>query len=70
MYLTLSDTVFAVLFLYDDEPSALKRFLMRANGRKPWGKSWVQLSKCESEWLNKSRFFNPNQPFFDRFPRN
>ena len=56
-------------FLYDDEPSALKRFFMRANGRKPWGKSWVQLSKCESEWLNKSRFFNPNQPFFDRSPK-
>lgn len=55
--------------LYQDEPSALKRFLMRANGRKPWGKDWVQLSKCEAEWLNKSRFFNPNQPFFDRSPR-
>ena len=54
--------------LYDDEPSALKRFLMRANGRKPWGKSWVQLSKCEAEWLNRSRFFNPNQPFFDKRP--
>lgn len=54
--------------LYEDEPSALKRFLMRANGRKPWGKSWVQLSKCEAEWLDKSRFFNPNQPFFDRSP--
>ena len=54
--------------LYQDEPSALKRFLMRANGRKPWGKSWVQLSKCEAEWLDKSRFFNPNQPFFDRSP--
>ena len=55
--------------LYQDELSALKRFLMRANGKKPWGKSWVQLSKCEAEWLNKSRFFNPNQPFFDRSPR-
>ena len=54
--------------LYDDEPSALKRFLMRANGRKPWGKKWVQLSKCEAESLDKSRFFNPNQPFFDRSP--
>ena len=59
---------FRSAFLYNDEPSVLKRFLMRANSRKPWGKSWVQLSKCESEWLNKSRFFNPNQPFFDRSP--
>ena len=24
------------------------------------------LSKCAAEWLNKSRFFNPNQPFFDK----
>ncbi len=54
--------------LYQDELSALKRFLMRANGKKPWGKSWVQLSKCEAEWLNRSRFFNPNQPFFDKRP--
>ena len=55
-------------FLYDGEPSALKRFLMRVNGRKPWGKNWIQLSKCEAESLDKSRFFNPNQPFFDRSP--
>ena len=54
--------------LYDNEPRALKRFLMRINGMKPWGKDWVQLSKCEAEWLNRSRFFNPNQPFFDRRP--
>ena len=25
-----------------------------------------QLSKCAAEWLDKSRFFNPNQPFFDK----
>ena len=55
-------------FLYYNEPNALKRFLIRANGMKPWGKDWVQLSKCEAEWLNRSRFFNPNQPFFDRRP--
>ena len=55
--------------LYQNEPSALKRFLMRANGRKPWGKDWVQLSKCEAESLDKNRFFNPNQPFFDKSPR-
>lgn len=54
--------------LYNNEPNALKRFLMRANGRKPWGKNWVQLSKYEAEWLDKSRFFNPNQPFFDKRP--
>ena len=54
--------------LYQDEPSALRRFLMRVNGRKPWGKGWVQLSKYEAEWLNRSRFFTPNQPFFDRHP--
>ena len=55
-------------FLYYNEPNALKRFLIRVNGMKPWGKDWVQLSKCEAEWLNKSRFFNPNQPFFDKRP--
>lgn len=54
--------------LYDNEPNALKRFLIRINGMKPWGKDWVQLSKCEAEWLNRSRFFNPNQPFFDKRP--
>ena len=59
---------FTHTLLYQDEPSALKRFLMRVNGMKPWGKDWVQLSKCEAEWLNRSRFFNPNQPFFDRCP--
>ncbi len=55
-------------FLYYNEPNALKRFLIRVNGMKPWGKGWVQLSKCEAEWLNRSRFFNPNQPFFDKRP--
>ncbi len=24
------------------------------------------LSKCAAEWLDKSRFFNPSQPFFDK----
>ena len=55
-------------FLYFYEPNALKRFLMRVNGMKPWGKDWVRLSKCEAEWLNSIRFFNLNQPFFDRRP--
>ena len=54
--------------LYNNEPNALKRFLIRINGMKPWGKDWAQLSKCEAEWLNRSRFFNPNQPFFDKRP--
>lgn len=25
-----------------------------------------ELSKCAAEWLDKSRYFNPNQPFFDK----
>ncbi len=25
-----------------------------------------ELSKCAAGWLDKSRFFNPNQPFFDK----
>ncbi|MCY3740647.1 MAG: M12 family metallo-peptidase [Candidatus Poribacteria bacterium] len=25
-----------------------------------------ELSKCAAEWLDKNRFFNPNQPFFDK----
>lgn len=25
-----------------------------------------ELSKCAAEWLDKSRFFNPNRPFFDK----
>ena len=50
------------------EPNTYKRFLMRVNNMMPWGKGWVKLSKCQAEWLNKSRFFNPNQPFFDKRP--
>ena len=30
-----------------------------------YGKAQNQLSKCSTEWLDKSRFFNPDQPFFD-----
>ena len=26
----------------------------------------TELAKCAAEWLDKSRFFNPNQPFFDK----
>ena len=50
------------------EPNTYKRFLMRVNNMMPWGKGWVKLSKCQAEWLNKSRFFNPDQPFFDKRP--
>ena len=30
-----------------------------------YGRKQKQLSKSSAEWLNKSRFFNPNQTFFD-----
>ncbi|MCY3740646.1 MAG: hypothetical protein OXH00_06480 [Candidatus Poribacteria bacterium] len=56
---------------YDDfvyEPDALKRFLSRVNSMMPWEIDREKLSKCEAEWLDKSRFFNPNQPFFNRCP--
>ena len=36
-----------------------RRIMSYANGR-------YMLSKCAAEWLDKSRFFNPNQPFFDK----
>lgn len=29
-------------------------------------RSRSELSKCAAEWLDKSRFFNPNRPFFDQ----
>lgn len=35
------------------------RIMSYASGR-------YELSKCAAEWLHKSRFFNPNQPFFDK----
>lgn len=47
----------------------LKRLFSGVNDRMPWGKRWAKLSKCEAELLDKSRFFNPNQPFFDMFPQ-
>ena len=50
------------------EPNTYKCLLMRVNNMMLWGKGWVKLSKCQAEWLNKSRFFNPNQPFFDKRP--
>ncbi len=54
--------------LNEYEPNVFKRFFYGINRKMPWGKRWVKLSKCEAEWLNKSRFFNPNQPFFDKRP--
>ncbi len=50
------------------EPNAIKRVFKGINKMMPWGEDWVKLSKCEAEWLDKSRFFNPNQPFFDKRP--
>lgn len=50
------------------EPNVVKRVFKGINSIMPWNKSWVKLSKCEAEWLDKSRFFNPNQPFFDKRP--
>lgn len=50
------------------EPNVLKRFFKRVNNRMPWARKWYKLTKCEAEWLDKSRFFNPNQPFFDKRP--
>ncbi len=51
------------------EPNVLKRLFYRVNNVMPWGKKWAKLSRCEAELLNKSRFFNPNQPFFDKRPK-
>ncbi len=51
------------------KPNILKRLFTRVNDKMPWGKRWAKLSKCEAEWLDKSRFFNPNQPFFDKRPK-
>ncbi len=43
------------------KPNVLKRLF--------FGNRLAKLSKCEAEWLDKSRFFNPNQPFFDKTPK-
>lgn len=50
------------------EHNVLKRFFKRVNNMMPWTRKWYKLTKCEAEWLDKSRFFNPNQPFFDKRP--
>ena len=51
------------------KPNILKRLFTRVNDKMPWGKGWAKLSRCEAEWLDRSRFFNPNQPFFDKAPK-
>ena len=53
---------------YKRKPNALKRFFYRVNNLMPWGKKPEKLSKCEAEWLDRSRFFSSNQPFFDKRP--
>ena len=48
------------------EPNMFKRFFSGINRKLPWHKDRVKLSKCEAEWLDKCRFFNPDQSFFDK----
>ena len=49
-------------------PNLSNRILNSFNRLIPWSKEWVKLSKCEAEFLDKSRYFNPNQSFFDNEP--
>ena len=61
---------FSVPYIYSVyKRNSLKRFFSSVNDKMPWGKKWAKLSKCEAEWLDRSRFFNPNQPFFDKSPK-
>ena len=48
-------------FQYVDR-NALKRFFNQVT------RKWYELTRCETAWLDKSRFLNPNQPFFDKRP--
>ena len=32
------------------------------------GGNEIKLSKCEAEWLERNRYFTPNQTFFDKAP--
>ena len=50
------------------ERNRVKRFFSRLNSKMAWGKLRVEVSKCEAEWLDKCRFFNPGKPFFDKPP--
>ena len=45
--------------LHHDFRRRYSRIMSYANRRQ-------KLSKCTAEWLDKSRFFNPNRPFFDK----
>ena len=49
-------------------PNMPNSILNRIDRLIPWSKDWVRLSKCEAEFLDKSRYFNPNQSFFDKRP--
>ncbi len=51
------------------QPEYKRTLISRSNNKMPWGKQRAKLSQCGAEWLNKSRFFNPNQPFFDKSPK-
>ena len=53
---------------YEYESNALKRFIFGINRKMPWSKDLITLSRCEAEWLEKSRFFNSNHSFFDKPP--
>ncbi len=60
---------FGLLYIDDSKkPNFIKRLYTRVNDAMPWGKRWAKLSKCEAEVLDKSRFFNQNHPFFDKYP--
>lgn len=52
--------------VYKYERNAVKRFFSHLNSKMPWGKVRIEVSKCEAEWLDKCRFFNPDQSFFDK----
>lgn len=43
----------------------LKHDFRDASYLMSYGRSRKLLSECSAEWLNKSRYFNPDQPFFD-----
>ena len=49
-------------------PNMSNSILNRFDRFIPWSKDWVRLSKGEAEFLDTSRYFNPNQSFFDKRP--
>lgn len=54
--------------VYKYERNGVKRLFSRINSKMPWGKVRIEVSKCEAEWLDKCRFFNPGKSFFDKPP--